>query len=623
MALTTRGKILYGIAFLLLVPLALIGWAFATSSAVGLPAVKSAPLGLAAMLTGALLLLAGMRDLWRFGGGLPMNAHPPARFVDRGAYRWLPHPIYTGFCILCLGVSIAVGSASGLWLVSPVAMLGCTALVLGYEQHDLRARFGRGTQRLLPENSHTAASVSDRAVWLLLVLLPWFAVLWVVEFLGGHTAVRTALPKSGLWTQGWLMVYISGFLGLAALGPFGGDSRGSLRRSAIRSLWAIATAFAFFLALPLLLPGAETLAGAGGWNCFPAIPVVWALLVAEGLGERNRFLRWISLAWAILVAVSCLVLSRNGWLSILGAFTCVTMADSLPALWRAVRAGAESIANSWQDWRFGPVRVINHGVYAGVGAFLAIWIDIGLAGAGNTAAIVFAAFAAVVGAALWAQFVEGSPQLLRPYGFYGGLLGGTLGALAAPLFHTSIWLVLGVFSATGALGQAAGRLRCLVQGCCHGRPAPEVIGIRYRHPNSRVCRFTAWTGVPIHPTPVYSILWNCVLTLVLIRLWSLHASLQLIAGLYFILTGLGRFVEEAWRGEPQTKVVAGLRIYQWAAVVSVLLGMLFSSFADGELAPGPSWSWGALLPAAAVGFVVFCAMGVDFPESNRRFSRLA
>jgi hypothetical protein len=95
MALTTRGKILYGIAFLLLVPLALIGWAFATSSAVGLPAVKSAPLGLAAMLTGALLLLAGMRDLWRFGGGLPMNAHPPARFVDRGAYRW--HSMFGGF----------------------------------------------------------------------------------------------------------------------------------------------------------------------------------------------------------------------------------------------------------------------------------------------------------------------------------------------------------------------------------------------------------------------------------------------------------------------------------------------------------------------------------------------
>src|ERR1039457_1951669 len=73
---------------------------------------------------GALLLLWGMRDLWIRGGGLPMNADPPPRYVDRGIYRLLPHPIYTGFCALCVGVSISVGSASGLWLVSPLLMRG-------------------------------------------------------------------------------------------------------------------------------------------------------------------------------------------------------------------------------------------------------------------------------------------------------------------------------------------------------------------------------------------------------------------------------------------------------------------------------------------------------------------
>ena len=90
-----------------------------------------------------------------------------------------------------------------------------------------------------------------------------------------------------------------------------------------------------------------------------------------------------------------------------------------------------------------------------------------------------------IGAALWAQYVEGSAQLLRPYGFYGGLLGGTLGAMAAPLFHTSPWMVLAVFSVSGPSAQAFGRLRCLVQGCCHGSPAPDAVGIRYVHPRSR------------------------------------------------------------------------------------------------------------------------------------------
>jgi prolipoprotein diacylglyceryltransferase len=233
-----------------------------------------------------------------------------------------------------------------------------------------------------------------------------------------------------------------------------------------------------------------------------------------------------------------------------------------------------------------------------------------------------AAGAAVAGAAFWAQYIEGSPQLLRPYGFYGGLLGGTLGALIAPFFGTSVWLLLAAFSAGGPWAQALGRLRCLVQGCCHGRPAPADLGIRYTHPRSRVCRFTEWTGAPLHPTPVYSILWNGVIAIVVLRLWTLHAALSLIAGLYFILTGMGRFVEEAWRGEPQTPIHAGLRLYQWAAIASVVLGAVMTATGNGGPAPTPEFSWNAILPAAAFGLVVCFAMGVDFPNSNRRFSRL-
>jgi prolipoprotein diacylglyceryltransferase len=323
-----------------------------------------------------------------------------------------------------------------------------------------------------------------------------------------------------------------------------------------------------------------------------------------------------------LVAISCGILSKAGLAGILGGLATVAFASHLSAAWQMIRAAAERVANSWHEWRIDPVRIINHGEYAGLAAFLAIWIDTLFTGPGHQTAILVAALSGVVGAALWAQYVEGSPQLLRPYGFYGGLLGGTLGALAAPLFHTSIWLLLAACSVSGPWAQATGRLRCLVQGCCHGRPSPANVGIRYLHPNSRVCRFTPWTALPLHPTPVYSILWNAVVALILLRLWTLHASLHLIVGLYFILTGTGRFVEEAWRGEPQTKALAGLRLYQWAAIVSVVLGALFTAFDNGELAPDPTFQWSAIFTAAAFGFGVFCAMGVDFPKSQRRFSRL-
>jgi hypothetical protein len=394
-------------------------------------------------------------------------------------------------------------------------------------------------------------------------------------------------------------------------------------------------AYGLFLAIPLVLtphliasheqlwpitgraPGDEA-----GWGYFPSLPLIGALLFAHALKHRWRLLGGIAYSWVALVAFSSSILEQGGMVRVSGALISYVLAANSAALWRAIRKSAEQIANSWQEWRFGPLRVINHGAYVSAAGFLAIWISTVLAGPGHLPAIIFASFAALAGAALWAQYVEGSSQLLRPYGFYGGLLGGTLGALGAPLFHTSFWLLLGVFSATGSLAQAAGRLRCLVQGCCHGRPATESVGIRYVHPSSRVCRLSAWTGVPLHPTPVYSILWNGVVTLLLFRMWSIHSSLHLIAGLYFILSGMGRFVEESFRGEPQTRVVAGLRLYQWSAIVSVVLGALFTAFDNGEVAPDPSFGWGSILPAAAFGFVVFSAMGVDFPNSRRRFSRL-
>jgi prolipoprotein diacylglyceryltransferase len=118
-------------------------------------------------------------------------------------------------------------------------------------------------------------------------------------------------------------------------------------------------------------------------------------------------------------------------------------------------------------------------------------------------------------------------------------------------------------------------------------------------------------------------LWNIFVGLAIARLWLLCAPLHLIGGLYLILNGLGRFVEEAWRGEPQTPVFARLRLYQWAAITSVLAGVLVTALGASEPAPAAHFDWIAPLPAAAFGLLVGCAMGVDFPESNRRFSRLA
>ena len=133
---------------------------------------------------GAALVLLGMHNLWRYGGGLPMNAYPPPRYVERGIYRLLPHPIYVGFVMLCAGVSIAVRSASGFWLVSPIAALGCAALVLGYEKHDLAERFRSAPRHLLPEASASRPSSFDCLACYLFVFVPWLVLYEAVIALG-------------------------------------------------------------------------------------------------------------------------------------------------------------------------------------------------------------------------------------------------------------------------------------------------------------------------------------------------------------------------------------------------------------------------------------------------------
>jgi prolipoprotein diacylglyceryltransferase len=172
--------------------------------------------------------------------------------------------------------------------------------------------------------------------------------------------------------------------------------------------------------------------------------------------------------------------------------------------------------------------------------------------------------------------------------------------------------------------QGVERLRCLVQGCCHGRPVPPMLpGIRYTQPRARVCRIAGWRGVPIHATPLYSLLGNLVILGLLIRLWIEGADVAFIAGVYLLLNASARFMEEAFRGEPQTVRFGGLPIYQWLSIGCVLAGMGLSVLPAPAAPAWHGWHAAPLAYALPLGLIVWAAMGVDFPESNARMSRLA
>ncbi len=607
------GKVLYGALFVALLPAALVVWERATRPVIPAAGVAIPELGVVLVVVGAALILGGWHALWFHGGGLPMNAFPPPRLVTRGVFALVAHPIYVGFDLGLFGVAMITGSPSLFWLIAPVLTLASAALLYGYEIHSLDARFGRDRPRPLlsipPRDG--PPTLGSRASIYFVFLFPWAVLYESVTRLGPprgaietYLAFELGVPLVTALYPAYASVYVVA-MALPLLLP----SSAALRRYAIAGVTLSAIVFPLhwflpFVATPRPLDPSAPFAAAieleralDSARCaLPSFHAAFACVVAGTTGASWPRLRGAAWAWAVLVGASCIGVGMHGIVDVVaGAFVGV-VAWRHEATWSALRGATERVANSWREWTFGPLRVIGHGAYAAAATTVGLVLVVSIAGPASTTAAIVAAFGGLIGAALWAQWVEGSPALLRPYGFYGGVLGIVGAALAAPWLGGSTWMILGAYSVAGPWVQALGRLRCLVQGCCHGSPASEMVGVRYHHPRSRVVRLSPWAGQPIHPTPLYSILGNVLTALVVWRAWVVGMPASFVAGLFLILNGLGRFVEESSRGEEQTPVAGGLRLYQWIALAGVGGGAALTALSTEARGAPFSIAWWSLGP---------------------------
>ena len=634
----------YGATFVIGVPALLVVWAKFSAPMVRLPRVGNPVVGGVIAAAGAVLLCSGIAALVRYGHGLPMNAYPPSRFVTEGVFRWIRNPIYIGFGLVVLGASLAVRSAAGLWLVTPVTWLAMAALVYGYEQHDLRTRFGSealAPRRFSPpQRDESPPDRVERVATLVWTFVPWLMVYYALQALGRpRDAFSTLLPGEIRWPVfEWMeLAYASAYM-IVPLAVFAARTRRALREFASSGIAATVVIALCWIVIPVAAvhrPFDHTSAvGTLLWQeqsrsanvaAFPAFHALWPMFAARASSAgRGRAWRTIAWSWVALVALSAIATGHHSVIDVIaGALLYVPLRD-VGRAWQIIRDAAERLANSWQEWRIGPLRFINYGVYAGAAAAVGLTIIGSAAGEGHEMSAVWVGIWVLIGAGAYAQVLEGSSRLLRPFGWYGGVIGALIGILTSPLIGGEFVPLLAAAALAAPWIQSLGRLRCLVQGCCHGGPAPRSTGIRYRHRRSRVAQIAHLCGVPVYPTPVYSIIGNMVIGLLLIRLRTLSCPDSLLLGVYLMLSGCARFVEESYRGEPQTPLVLGLRIYQWFAVGTLLLGVVCTMIPTPPRdhpfgVPSP-----ALLAWAPAMFVVFAAaMGLDFPRSNRRFSRLA
>jgi protein-S-isoprenylcysteine O-methyltransferase Ste14 len=615
------GKFLYAIIFLFIIPSGLWFWAKYTEDLIRFPAIESTTAGWILTIGGSLLILLAMFTLKKYGKGLPMNAYPPSRFVKRGPYRLFRHPIYWGFGILMVGYFIFAGSASGLWLVTPITILGMITLVLGYEKIDLKKRFPDETIKTvldLPEKRAESPGVRAR-----FAALFWIAALlllgnFITEKLAGN--IPALIGKSLVVNLDFKNPYLPflSFLFIISI-PFLLKRKDILREWALSGILALSISIFIALIFPAL--GAQYLPPDN--SILIAVPIFLIFISLKSIIRQSKQLAVFFGFIAVALIIIQLTNSRSAVLHFMGSVLIFLLSANYYRIWIFLKNSTEKIANSWKEWVFSKVRVINHGFYVGFGTFFGILLAGILSGKGYAWAILIFAFTVIVFSALWAQIIEGSEKLKRPYGYYGALVGILFASLAVWAIGFDVWIIIGVISVVMPWVQAIGRLRCLINGCCHGGKVDNpTIGIRYFHHRSRVCGISGMKGELLHPTPLYSILWLFLIGFILLSLWNRNFSSPFIFGLYLILTGTGRFVEEAYRGEVQTPIIKGLRLYQWTAIFSVIIGIIMTVIHVEPAVITPAFTWETIVAAIIGGIFTTFAMGIDFPYSNARFSRL-
>lgn len=635
------GKILYGSIFVVLLPILLIMWSIYADKNVKLPIIETYNYGLILALIGVLISALGMLNLKKYGKGLPMNAFPPKFFVKEGIYQFLAHPIYFGTCLLVLGLSLYFKSPAGLWLVSPVFILLCFAYVIGFEKEIIEMVFGKVNYSVLlglPNNSTQNANIWNKLSFYFLSVIPWFVIYESFVYLGTpNKVISILLPfEKNIPILDFTIIFYISIYPLILILPFILKRQDWIRELIITSSFTNLLGFISFSCFPFISPFREFNSTSYFGNIillerandsiatsFPAFHAIWAFIFAYFISKKHSNLKILSYIFAILISVSCITTGMHSLLDIIFAFFVFLVAIKWNKIWKYLLNKTEQIANSWKEWHFANVRIINHGTYAAIGAFIGLFITTSIMGAEYFTSILIVGTSSLICAALWAQFVEGSPKLLRPFGFYGCVIGIEIGSLIAYIFYgTNFFFISAAFAIGAPWIQILGRLRCLVQGCCHGKPCTEELGIKYNNDKSRVVVIANLKNELLHPTQLYSMLFTIPIGLFLARLWYSEAGYPMITGMYFILTGITRFVEEGFRGEPQTKIISGLRLYQWTAIFAIVIGAICTTIPSVNLNVHFSVNPNSFILAIFFALLTKFVMGVDFPKSNKRFSRL-
>ncbi len=197
-------------------------------------------------------------------------------------------------------------------------------------------------------------------------------------------------------------------------------------------------------------------------------------------------------------------------------------------------------------WLWFTRRAMHDGIDADAASQVAFWTLLGGLGGGKLGLLVVEApyYLAHPGEMLSMNFVQAA----------GVVWAAVIGGAAAMLVSSwrgglPIARLLDAAAVTIPVGQAIGRVGCLMAGCCFGGRCAAPWAITY-FSREAARRTGVPLGVALHPTPIYEILWSLGVVLPLTALASRKRRNPGEAALvYFAAYSVGRFAIEFFRGD--------------------------------------------------------------------------
>jgi phosphatidylglycerol:prolipoprotein diacylglycerol transferase len=156
--------------------------------------------------------------------------------------------------------------------------------------------------------------------------------------------------------------------------------------------------------------------------------------------------------------------------------------------------------------------------------------------------------------------------------YYGGLILAVAGAVVYLRIKKVPFLrVADIVAPSIAAGVFITRWGCFLSGCCFGNPTSCPIGVSF--PSGSPAGHY-YTGIPIHPTQIYSSVYGLAIFVTLLLLDRKKRFDGFLFALLCILYGIARFVVDFFRFYEDSAVVAGgLTDNQLISIVLVLFGV--------------------------------------------------